>query len=100
MRQQKTGGAIIAFEAKGAILEAQRELAWRVIDNTKICSTTGNLGDTRTTITHPFTTNHGRRLPEAKAAAGITEGLIRLAVGLESTEDLIGDLHRGFELAC
>jgi O-succinylhomoserine sulfhydrylase len=94
-RQQKSGGAIVSFELKGDTPEAQRANAWRVIDNTKICSITGNLGDTRTTITHPATTTHGRITSEARAAAGITEGLIRLAVGLENWADIRGDLARG-----
>lgn len=95
MRQQSGGGAIVSFELKGDSPEAQRAAAWRVIDNTRVCSITGNLGDTRTTITHPYTTTHARVTPEAKAAAGISEGLIRLAVGLESVEDLKADLLRG-----
>ena len=95
MRQQKAGGAIVSFEVKGDTPEEQRANAWRVIDNTKVCSITGNLGDTRTTITHPATTTHGRISPEARAAAGITEGLIRLAVGLEDPQDVRGDLARG-----
>ncbi|WP_149135554.1 O-succinylhomoserine sulfhydrylase [Cupriavidus campinensis] len=95
MRQQSGGGAIVSFELKGATPEQQRANAWRVIDSTKVCSITGNLGDTRTTITHPYTTTHGRVAPEAKAAAGITEGLIRLAVGLESVVDIKADLLRG-----
>lgn len=94
-RQQSGGGAIVSFELKGTTPEQMRANAWRVIDNTKLCSITGNLGDTRTTITHPYTTTHGRVAPEAKSAAGITEGLIRLAVGLESVEDLKADLLRG-----
>ncbi len=94
-RQQKAGGAIVSFELKGESPEAMRANAWRVIDGTKICSITANLGDTRTTITHPATTTHGRVTPEARAAAGITEGLVRLAVGLESPADIRGDLARG-----
>jgi O-succinylhomoserine sulfhydrylase len=96
-RQQKAGGAIVSFELKGDTPEQQRENAWRVIDNTKVCSITGNLGDTRTTITHPATTTHGRITPEARAAAGITEGLIRLAVGLENAGDIRNDLARGLD---
>jgi O-succinylhomoserine sulfhydrylase len=99
MRQQKAGGAIVSFELKGDTPEQQRENAWRVIDNTKVCSITGNLGDTRTTITHPATTTHGRITPEARAAAGITEGLIRLAVGLENAQDIRHDLARGLDAA-
>jgi O-succinylhomoserine sulfhydrylase len=94
-RQQKSGGAIVSFELKGDTPDAQRANAWRVIDSTKICSITGNLGDTRTTITHPATTTHARITPEARAAAGVTEGLIRLAVGLEDAADVRADLERG-----
>ena len=68
-----------------------------MIDNTKLISITGSLGDTRTTITHPATTTHGRITPEARAAAGISEGLIRLSVGLEDAGDLRKDLARGLE---
>jgi O-succinylhomoserine sulfhydrylase len=90
MRQQRAGGAIVSFEVKGG-----REAAWKVIDSTKLISITGNLGDVKTTITHPATTTHGRITPEARAAAGITEGLVRVAVGLEAVEDLKADLVRG-----
>lgn len=99
MRQQKAGGAILSFELKGDTPDAQRANAWRVIDNTKLCSITGNLGDTRTTITHPATTTHGRLTPEAREAAGVTEGLIRLAVGLEYPQDIQRDLSRGLDAA-
>jgi O-succinylhomoserine sulfhydrylase len=90
MRQQSAGGAIVSFEVTGG-----REAAWRVIDATQVCSITANLGDTKTTITHPATTTHGRISAEERAAAGITEGLIRLAVGLEAPDDLQDDLARG-----
>ncbi len=90
MRQQRTGGALVSFDVKGG-----REAAWKVIDSTKLISITGNLGDVRTTITHPATTTHGRITPEARAAAGITDGLIRVAVGLEAVSDLKADLARG-----
>ena len=89
-RQQRTGGALVSFEVKGG-----REAAWKVIDSTELISITGNLGDVRTTITHPATTTHGRITPQARAAAGITEGLIRVAVGLEAVEDLQADLKSG-----
>ncbi|MGH8779595.1 O-succinylhomoserine sulfhydrylase [Paraburkholderia sp.] len=94
-RQQKAGGAVVSFELKGDTPEAQRENAWRVIDGAKVCSITANLGDTRTTITHPATTTHSRITPEARAAAGITEGLLRLAVGLENAGDIRNDLAHG-----
>jgi O-succinylhomoserine sulfhydrylase len=90
MRQQRTGGAIVSFEVAGG-----REAAWKVIDSTKLISITGNLGDVKTTITHPATTTHGRITPEARAAAGITDGLVRVAVGLEAVEDVKTDLVRG-----
>jgi len=89
-RQQKAGGAVLSFEVKGG-----REAAWRVIDSTRLISITANLGDVKTTITHPASTTHGRLKPEARAAAGIGEGLVRLAVGLESLADLQADLGRG-----
>ncbi|WP_085316439.1 O-succinylhomoserine sulfhydrylase [Derxia lacustris] len=94
-RQQRLGGAVLSFELKGATPEEQRANAWRVIDSTRLVSITANLGDTRTTITHPATTTHGRVSPEVRAAAGITEGLIRFAVGLEHPDDLCRDLARG-----
>jgi O-succinylhomoserine sulfhydrylase len=90
MKQQKTGGGIVSFEVKGG-----RAAAWRVIDNTRLLSITANLGDTKTTITHPASTTHARITPEARAAAGITDGLIRIAVGLEAVVDLQNDLARG-----
>lgn len=92
-RQQKSGGAIVAFEVKGA-----REQAWQVVDNCQLLSITANLGDTKTTITHPASTTHGRITPEARAAAGISEGLLRIAVGLEAVVDLQADLERGLAL--
>ncbi len=91
-RQQKLGGAIISFVVKGG-----REQAWNVIDNTRLISITANLGDVKSTITHPASTTHLRMTSEARAQAGIGEGLIRLAVGLESVEDLKRDLVRGLE---
>jgi len=90
LRQQRASGAVVSFEVKGG-----REAAWRVIDSTRLISITGNLGDVKTTITHPASTTHGRLAPEARAAAGITEGLVRVAVGLEAIADLKFDLQRG-----
>jgi O-succinylhomoserine sulfhydrylase len=90
MSQQKSGGAIVSFEVKG-----EREAAWRVIDSTQLLSITANLGDTKTTITHPASTTHGRITPEARAASGIREGLLRVAVGLEDIGDIEADLARG-----
>lgn len=90
MRQQKSGGAILSFDVKGG-----KDAAWRVVDATKLISITANLGDTKTTITHPASTTHGRISPEARAAAGIGDGLLRVAVGLENIEDIKDDLARG-----
>jgi len=89
-RQQKSGGAIVAFEVKGARTEA-----WKVIDSCRLLSITANLGDTKTTLTHPATTTHGRITPEQRAASGITEALLRIAVGLEAVVDLQNDLDVG-----
>jgi O-succinylhomoserine sulfhydrylase len=91
--QQKSGGAIVAFEVRGG-----REAAWTVVDHCHLLSITANLGDTKTTITHPASTTHGRITPEARQAAGINEGLLRIAVGLEAVEDLQADLERGLAL--
>jgi len=95
-RQQRAGGAVVSFEVKGGRAGA-RDAAWRVIDSTRLMSVTANLGDVKTTIIHPASTTHGRISPEARAAAGITEGLIRVAVGLEAVSDLKQDLLRGLE---
>lgn len=92
-RQQKTGGAIVAFEVKGARAEA-----WKVVDSCRLLSITANLGDTKTTLTHPATTTHGRITSEQRAASGITESLLRVAVGLEAVVDLQNDLDVGLSL--
>jgi len=89
-RQQRSGGAIVSFEVKGG-----REEAWMVVDSTRVVSITANLGDTKTTLTHPASTTHGRISPEAREASGIRESLLRVAVGLEAVEDLKADLARG-----
>jgi|SRR5712671_4426264 len=89
-RQQSAGGTVLSFEVRGG-----RDAAWKLIDSTQLISITANLGDVKTTITHPATTTHGRISPEARAAAGITDGLLRIAVGLESVADLQEDLTRG-----
>jgi O-succinylhomoserine sulfhydrylase len=91
-RQQDGFGAVLGFEVAGG-----RQSAWSVIDATKMLSITGNLGDTKTTITHPATTTHGRLSDEQKAIAGITEGLVRIAVGLEDLEDIQTDLATGLD---
>lgn len=87
MRQQKSGGAIVSFDVKGG-----KDAAWQLIDATQMISITANLGDAKSTITHPATTTHSRVSAEARAAAGIGDGLIRIAVGLEHIEDIKNDL--------
>ena len=87
LTQQKTGGAIVSFEVKGG----QKE-AWSLIDSTRLISITANLGDVKSTITHPTTTTHSRVSPEERQKAGIKDNLVRIAVGLEDIEDLKADL--------
>lgn len=91
-RQQRAAGGVLSFEVRG-----EREQAWQVIDGTRMISITANLGDTKTTITHPATTTHGRLSDEQRAAAGIRQSLIRIAVGLESVTDIQRDLARGLD---
>jgi O-succinylhomoserine sulfhydrylase len=91
-RQQRSGGAIVSFDVRGG-----KERAWRVVDATQLISITANLGDTKTTITHPASTTHGRISAEARKAAGIGDGLLRVAVGLESLADVKADLARGLD---
>ena len=91
-RQQSGFGGIVSFEIDG-----EREVAWRLIDSTRLISITANLGDTKSTITHPATTTHGRLTDEQREFAGIKPSLLRIAVGLENVEDLKADLQRGFE---
>ena len=92
LKQQSAAGGILSFELQGG-----REAAWKFIDATRLVSITANLGDAKTTITHPATTTHGRLSPEEREASGIGEGLVRLAVGLEDVDDLQADLQRGFD---
>lgn len=92
-RQQSGFGGVLAFEVEGG-----REAAWAVIDATRLISITANLGDTRTTITHPASTTHARISAEAREQAGISESLLRVAVGLEDLKDLSQDLARGLKL--
>lgn len=87
LQQQKSGGAIVSFDVKGG-----KDAAWKLIDATRLISITANLGDAKSTITHPATTTHSRVTAEARAAAGIGDGLVRIAVGLEHVEDLKADL--------
>ncbi|UTW13259.1 O-succinylhomoserine sulfhydrylase [Marinobacterium rhizophilum] len=89
-RQQRAFGAVVSFEVKG-----DREAAWRFVDATRMLSITGNLGDTKSTITHPGTTTHGRMTPEDRARAGIRDNLIRVSVGLEDVADIQADLQLG-----
>jgi O-succinylhomoserine sulfhydrylase len=92
-RQQSGAGGVLSFEVKGG-----QAAAWKVVDNTRLLSITANLGDTKSTITHPATTTHGRVAPEARAEAGISDGLLRISVGLEELDDIKEDLARGLEL--
>lgn len=92
-RQQRAFGGVLAFQVRGGC-----EAAWRVIDATRILSLTANLGDAKSTIVHPATTTHGRLTAEEKARAGITENLIRVAVGLEDIGDIKADLARGLDV--
>jgi len=93
MKQQSgCGGAVLSFVVKGG-----REGAFAVIDATRICSITANLGDTKTTITHPSSTSHGRLTEAQRQAAGIVQGMVRLAVGLDDVEDLKTDLRAGLQ---
>ena len=87
MSQQKSGGAVVSFEVKGG-----REAAWRLINATRVLSITANLGDTKTTICHPATTTHGRLSAVERESANIRDGLVRVAVGLESLGDIQSDL--------
>ena len=91
-QQQKSGGGIVSFEVKGG-----KDEAWRLIDSTRMLSITANLGDTKTTITHPSTTTHGRLTDQERLAAGINDGLVRIAVGLEDLADIKDDLSRAFQ---
>ena len=97
-QQSGSGGAVVSFivrgQAEGGAALA-RGNAFHVIDNTRVCSITANLGDTKTTITHPASTSHGRLTEEQRQAAGITQGMIRVAVGLDDVRDLQADLQRG-----
>lgn len=91
-QQQSHFGAVVSFELKGG-----KDQAWKLIDATQMLSITANLGDVKTTITHPATTTHGRLSPEARLAAGIKDSLVRISVGLENVEDIKQDLLRGLE---
>jgi O-succinylhomoserine sulfhydrylase len=87
MKQQSAGGGIVSFTVEGSKIDA-----WSLIDSTKLISITANLGDTRTTITHPATTTHSRLSQKERDGSGITDNLIRVAVGLEDIDDIKADL--------
>jgi len=89
-RQQSAAGGIISF-----VVDGGREAAWKVVDATRLISITANLGDAKSTITHPASTTHGRLSADVRNAAGISEGLLRVAVGLEAVDDIKADLDRG-----
>jgi O-succinylhomoserine sulfhydrylase len=89
--QQSAGGGVLSFALKGGTAEA-----FAFINACQMLSLTANLGDTKTTITHPATTTHGRLSPEVRQAGGVGDGLIRISVGLEDPEDIMADLERGF----
>lgn len=91
-RQQSGFGGVVSFEVNGG-----QEAAWKVIDSTQMLSITANLGDVKSTITHPATTTHGRLTPEQKAQAGVSDGLVRVSVGLENIQDIQRDLLRGLQ---
>jgi O-succinylhomoserine sulfhydrylase len=89
-QQQFAGSGVLSFEVKGG-----KDAAWKLIDSTRLLSITANLGDAKSTITHPATTTHGRLTDEERAKSGITDGLIRISVGLESVDDIKADIERG-----
>lgn len=95
MRQQSGFGGIVSF-----CVDGDREAAWRFVNGTELISITANLGDAKTTLTHPASTTHGRNTPEQREAAGVTEGMLRLSVGLEDSYDIIDDLERGLQALC
>ena len=92
-RQQANGGGIVSFEVKPKANQTEQEAAWALIDATQLISITANLGDAKSTITHPATTTHSRISAEARAEAGIKDSLVRIAVGLEHVDDLKADLN-------
>ena len=100
MRQQSgLGGAVLAFDVQAPAQEANilRQRAFHVIDSTRVCSITANLGDVKTTVVHPASTSHGRLTEEQRQAAGVGQGLVRVSVGLEHLDDLKADLLRGLD---
>jgi O-succinylhomoserine sulfhydrylase len=97
-QQSGLGGAVVSFDVRADTPEAARAAAFQVIDSTRVLSIATNLGDTKSIITHPATTSHGRLTEVQRQAAGIGQGLIRLAVGLEHADDITDDLQRGLSL--
>lgn len=95
MRQQSAGGPVVSFVVRGEDDDAARRNAWRVIDGCRLLSITANLGDVKSTVTHPASTTHGRMPPDQRRLAGIGEGLVRVAVGLERPQDICDDLAHG-----
>ena len=96
-QQGGVGGAVIAFSVKGASPEQQRARAFHVLDSARVCSLATNLGDVKTLICHPASTSHGRLTEAQRQAAGVVQGLIRVAVGLEHAPDIQDDLARGLD---
>ena len=94
-QQSGLGGAVVSFDVRADTPEAARAAAFRVIDSTRVLSIATNLGDTKSIITHPATTSHGRLTEAQRQVAGIGQGLVRLAVGLEHVDDITDDLQRG-----
>ncbi len=90
VKQQSGFGGVLAFDMQGG-----KKAAWNLIDNTNLLSITANLGDTKSTITHPASTTHGRLSDEQRAEAGISDGMLRIAVGLEDINDIIRDIEQG-----
>ena len=94
-QQSGQGGAVVSFDVKAGSPERARAAAFHVIDSTRVLSIATNLGDTKTIITHPATTSHGRLTEAQRQSSGIGQGLIRVAVGLEHVDDITDDLQRG-----
>ena len=98
MRQQSgQGGAVLSFDVTGADPAAARAAAFHVIDRTRVISIATNLGDTKSLVSHPATTSHGRLSEEQRQAVGIGQGMLRLAVGLDHVDDITEDLQRGLD---
>jgi O-succinylhomoserine sulfhydrylase len=99
MTQQSSGGAVLSFELAGEDDTERKRRAWQLVDGCKMISITANLGDTKSTVTHPASTTHGRLPVADRKQAGISEGLIRVAVGLENPRDLCRDLGNAVNAA-